>query len=249
MLNVPDAIILCGGAGSRLRAVTDAPKGMAKVGSRPFLELLLRQVRRQGIARCIMAVGYGSNLIQSHFGDRAFGLELHYSNEDTPLGTGGALRKAAGLVISEMALVMNGDSYTNADLRELVAKHCEAKADVSVLVVAAGNRSDCGQVKLGRENRIIAFQEKQDDAGLPYMNAGTYVISRKMLYNIPSGAPISLERAVFPRWLEEQRHIQAVHAPVPCIDIGTPERYRDAQQSLAHVEEENFTFESLNTGN
>src|SRR5271157_925044 len=128
MLETADAILLCGGAGLRLRSVIgNAPKGMADVAGRPFLELLLRQLRRHGFERAILAVGYQKDMIYSHFGERAFGLYLAYSVESRPLGTGGALRNAADLIESENVLIMNGDSYTDADLRELAVDHHEAK--------------------------------------------------------------------------------------------------------------------------
>ena len=133
MPNVPDAIVLCGGAGTRLRCVTgEAPKSLATIGDRPFLELLLRQLRRHGFQRAILAVGYQRDLIRSHFGDRACGVTLEYSVESTPLGTGGALRNAIDLVSSESVLIMNGDSYTDADLSAFANDFHAAKADMSV---------------------------------------------------------------------------------------------------------------------
>ncbi len=87
--------MLCGGAGLRLRSVIgDSAKGMAEIGGRPFLELLLRQLRRHGFQRAILAVGYQRDAIRMFFGDRVDDLELVYSEETTPLGTGGALRNA-----------------------------------------------------------------------------------------------------------------------------------------------------------
>src|SRR6185312_11301036 len=115
MLNAPDVIILCGGAGTRLRSVTEGPKAMASVAGRPFLELLLRQLRRWGFERVVLAVGYQHEAIRSHFGAKAVGLDLLYSSELIPLGTGGALRNAAELVASDPAIVLNGDSSTDAD--------------------------------------------------------------------------------------------------------------------------------------
>ena len=83
MPSVPDAIVLCGGAGLRLRSVTgDAPKSLANIGGRPFLEILLSQLRRHGFQRVILAVGYQRDLIREHFGDGgAFGLAVNYSIE------------------------------------------------------------------------------------------------------------------------------------------------------------------------
>src|SRR5262245_2717165 len=117
MRETPDAIVLCGGAGLRLRSVIgQTPKSLADVAGCPFLELLLRQLRRNGLERVILAVGYQRESIQSQFQDRAFGLDLRYSIESHPLGTGGALRQAADLVESENVLALNGDSYTDANL-------------------------------------------------------------------------------------------------------------------------------------
>src|ERR1700680_1655437 len=92
----PDAIILCGGAGVRLREIAgDRPKAMVRIVERPFLELLFKQLRRNGFERAILAFGYQKNMIRAHFGERACGLQLVYSPESSPLGTGGALRNAA----------------------------------------------------------------------------------------------------------------------------------------------------------
>ena len=147
MPSVPDAILLCGGAGLRLRSVTgDGPKSMARIGGRPFLELLLRQLQRHGFRRVVLAVGYREDVIRSHFGDQAFGMRLAYSSESSPLGTGGALRKAAGLVESDCAFAMNGDSYTEANLSDVVSDYRSSKADASLVVVPADGRGDCGSV-------------------------------------------------------------------------------------------------------
>jgi NDP-sugar pyrophosphorylase family protein len=236
MRRMPDAILLCGGAGLRLRSVIgNAPKGMAEVAGHPFLELLLRQLRRYGFERTILAVGYQKDVIHSHFGDRAFGLRLDYSAESNPLGTGGALRKAARLVRSESVLVMNGDSYTDAELAEFVAGHCEARADVSVVVVPADGRGDCGSVLVDGDGKLVSFEEKKCPFHAPYVNAGIYMVLRPMLYEIPAGVEVSLERELLPRWLQQSKYIKGFVCPGRCIDIGTPERYRNAQDTLANV--------------
>src|SRR5271166_5311858 len=80
MSKMPDAIVLCGGAGLRLRSVIgDAPKAMARIAGRPFMELLLRQLQRHGFQRVVLAVGYQMEVIRSYFGERTFGLHLTYS--------------------------------------------------------------------------------------------------------------------------------------------------------------------------
>jgi D-glycero-alpha-D-manno-heptose 1-phosphate guanylyltransferase len=237
MASTPNAIVLCGGAGLRLRSVIgDAPKSMADVAGRPFLELLFRQLRRHGFERAILAVGYQKDTIRSYFGERACGLNLIYSPESSPLGTGGALRNAVNLVESDSVVIMNGDSYTDARLSDFVASHREAKADVSVIVVPADGRADCGSVLVDADGNIAGFAEKQGPLNAPYLNAGIYLVLRQMLYDIPVGVEVSLERELLPQWLRQAKSIKGFIHVGRCFDIGTPERYWDAQQLLADAE-------------
>jgi len=232
-----DAILLCGGAGLRLRSVIgDTPKGMAEVAGRPFLEVLLRQLRRYEFGRVILAVGYGMHVIRSRFGTDAFGMRLEYSVESSPLGTGGAVRQAADSVKSDSVLIMNGDSYTDVDLCRVVKDHRTSRAEASVVVVPADGRSDCGTIRLGPDGRVITFEEKKGTADANYVNAGIYVVARRLLYDIPPGIQVSIEREVFPRWLDEGYDIRASVTLGRCVDIGTPERYQLAQDLLQNTE-------------
>jgi NDP-sugar pyrophosphorylase family protein len=239
MPSTPDPIVLCGGAGLRLRSITaEAPKALAPIAGRPFLELPLRQLARHGFQRAILAVGYREDLIRSYLGTHAFGLELMYSTELSPLGTGGALRNAACLVPSKTFLAMNGDSYTDVDLVALVRKHDESKVDVSVVVVPADERNDCGSISLDTNGNLAQFAEKQAPGSAPYINAGIYVLSRVVLDLIPAGTQLSLEKDLFPRWIRDGACVKAFLHSGACVDIGTPDRYRIAQQALAGAEKE-----------
>lgn len=217
---------------------------MAVVGERPFLELLLRQLSRYGFRRVILAVGYQRDVIRSHFGEEAFGLQIVYSPEEKPLGTGGALRNAADLVRSGTALALNGDSYTDTDLDKFLRHHCESAADMSLVVIQPDERDDCGTVSVDAEGRLLAFQEKQSVDGPKYVNAGIYAFSREMLYEIPGGTEVSLEKTLIPGWLVQGKKIVARIDRAACIDIGTPDRYRDAQGVLAKAEEQAPPLES-----
>lgn len=243
MPEMPDAIVLCGGAGTRLKSVTGStPKSMARVAGRPFVELLLRQLARYDFRRVVLAVGYQSDAILRHFGSRAFGLDLTYSKELAPLGTGGALGNAAGLLQSDIALVMNGDSYTDADLAKCVREHRASKADASVVVVQHDERSDCGAVSIDSGGKIEWFREKDLSCGTRYINAGVYLISHSLLSVIPSDAPVSLERQLLPEWLNQGLHLRALISTSDCVDIGTPERYYRAQRALANTETQTTVF-------
>lgn len=233
----PDAIILCGGAGLRLRSITaDAPKSMASVAGRPFLELLLKQLRRSGFERVILAVGYQRDVIRAHFGSDAFGLQVAYSEESTPLGTGGALRNAAGLIESGNVLIMNGDSYTDINLATLLDEHRNTGAEATVVVVPVDGRSDMGNVQVGVGGRLERFDEKTEGAAAGFNNAGIYMMTQGLVNDIPAGTQISLERELFPRWIKAGRDVRAMVSNGGCMDIGTPERYRRAQGVLQNAE-------------
>ena len=231
-----DAIILSGGFGLRLQGVIgDLPKPMAPIAGRPFLELLLRQLKRHGFSRVILSVGYKSEIIREHFGEKAFGMELLYSVETSPLGTGGALREAGRYMKTETAVVMNGDSYTDVDLRDVVRGHAKNKTDVTVIVISE-TRSDAGSVVLDRDGRVMTFAEKRVVPDSRYLSAGIYVVNKGLIGLIPSSGKISLEEQLFPEWLANGRRIEGFVFDGWCIDIGTPERYQKAQSVLNKVE-------------
>lgn len=237
MKTLPDAIILCGGAGLRLRPVTgDSPKSMAQVSGRPFLEVLLRQLQRHGFQRVILAVGFRATAIQSHFGDTFGGMRIDYSGESSPLGTAGALKNAARHIQSNCCLAMNGDSYTDVDLQGFMAVHAESEAEASLVVVPVDDRGDVGSVVLDGQNNVLLFGEKERSLFAQYLNAGIYMLSTELLNGIPSGRPMSLERELFPKWIEQGRRIKSFVHFGRCVDIGTPDRYQTAQEVLAVAE-------------
>ncbi len=242
MLQVPDAVILAGGAGLRLKSVTgETPKPMARIGDRPFLELLLLQLRRQGFSRVILSVGHNQQMIREHFGEKAFGLDLCYSLEPLPLGTGGGLRQAVTYIATDSFLAMNGDSYTDVSLDRLVLTHLSGKAQVTMTVVS-DTRSDAGSVVIDQDGRVTAFAEKRFVQASSCRSAGIYMLNKALVAEIPCGVNISLEEQVIPEWLASGKRIQAFVSPVACIDIGTPERYRQAQDLLANAESEKHSL-------
>jgi len=234
---MPDVIVLCGGAGLRLRSVTGAnPKSMASVAGDPFLALLIRQLNRNEFRRVVLAVGYQQQAIRSFFGDHCEGVEIVYSSESAPLGTGGAIRNAADLLNTDAVAVMNGDSYTDADLSHFVRDYRENTVDVSMVVVPVDNREDCGNVVVSSDGNVIQFGEKTSLDGSRHMNAGIYMLSRRIVQQIPTNSQISLEKELMPRWLDEGVVVRAYLHQGRCLDIGTPDRYSSAQSALRDVE-------------
>jgi NDP-sugar pyrophosphorylase family protein len=240
MVESPDVVVLCGGFGLRLRGlVGETPKPMAAICGRPFMELLLKQLRRHGFSRVILSVGYKHEVIREYFGDGAFGLDLVYSTEMSPLGTGGALRQALDHIVTDDVVVLNGDSYTNANLDALVANHRMSNS-VATVVVIADSRPDAGSVVVHKNGKLKNFAEKRLVPDARYLSAGIYVLDKHLISDIPLGRKISLEEELFPQWLAEGQDIQTFVYDGQCIDIGTPERYQKAQEILNKVEMENI---------
>ena len=153
MFQMPDAVILAGGAGLRLKSVTgETPKPMAKIGERPFLEILFHQLKRQGLVHIILSVGQKQQAIRAHFGENTSGLRLCYSLERIPLGTGGALRQSVAHVVTKNFLALNGDSYTDVNLEQLMLAHLNSKADVTMAVIPE-SRSDAGSVVFDQDGK------------------------------------------------------------------------------------------------
>lgn len=223
------ALLLVGGMGTRLRSVVpNAPKPLAAVGNKSFLELLIRQLRDQGINRLVMCTGYLADQIENQFGaGRDWDVVIQYSKELEPLGTAGAV-KLAQLYLQDASefLVMNGDSFMEVDLRQLLKFHREHKAIISMAVRRVENASRYGTVQLDA-NRVIGFVEKTGAEAPGIVNAGVYVFDHAVLQHIPEG-PCSLEKDVFPKLLE--RGVYALEQHGVFIDIGTPEDYARAQQ-------------------
>jgi D-glycero-alpha-D-manno-heptose 1-phosphate guanylyltransferase len=224
------AVLLVGGMGTRLRSVVpSAPKPLATVGSKAFLELLVRQLRDQGIRRLVMCTGYLGDQIENQFGDGgAWDVAIQYSKELKPLGTGGAVKLSQPYLqdVSEF-LVMNGDSFVEIDFHQLLDSHRECKAFVSMAVRRVANASRYGTVQLEAGRRVTGFMEKTGSERPGMVNAGVYFFDREILQHIPEG-PCSLERDIFPMVLD--RGIYAVEQHGMFIDIGTPEDYARAQQ-------------------
>src|SRR5215467_13821360 len=143
-----DAVILVGGLGTRLRPLTlSAPKPMLPTAGVPFLAHLLSRIRASGIEHVLLATSYQAAIFTDYFGDgRRFGLEIEYLHEDTPMGTGGAIRNAAEHLRFDTTLVFNGDSLSGVDLRALLDYHAESAAVVTVSLATVSDPAAYGCV-------------------------------------------------------------------------------------------------------
>jgi D-glycero-alpha-D-manno-heptose 1-phosphate guanylyltransferase len=224
------AIVLAGGFGTRLRArVSEVPKPMAPIAGRPFLAYLLDRLVAAGCARVVLATGYLHEVVEAHFGTAYRGMAVGYSQETTPLGTGGAVLRALHSLPDEPTLVMNGDTWLNQDLGAFVTGARARNPADSVLLRRVDDVARFGSVALDGE-RIVRFGEKSG-SGPGLINAGIYWLHRASFdrYNFPES--FSLENDHFQAHLSEL-DLRGTVTEAPFIDIGVPEDYDRAQVEI-----------------
>lgn len=231
MSPVIDVIVLVGGFGTRLQSVVpDVPKPLAPVAGRPFLGYLLDAYAAAGMRRTILATGYRAELVSEFAGKSWNGMEIAYSHEDAPLGTGGAIRQAALLINGESAHVANGDTFLRYSPRMLERAAIDLGASMSVALVQVEDVGRYGAVGV-REGRIHAFHEK-GGSGPGLINAGSYFLGRDAIADLPSRTTFSFETDVLlPKSAEGD--VAAYTDTCGFIDIGVPEDYARAQSMFA----------------
>jgi NDP-sugar pyrophosphorylase family protein len=228
------AVILAGGRGTRLQAVlADRPKPLAPVAGRPFLTYLLDQVVDAGVSRIVVSTGYLAEQFADVIGTTYRNVNIAYANEDQPLGTGGAIRFAGLQADADQLLVMNGDSYCDADLRAFIHWHADNEHDTSLLLVRVADASRYGTVEIAPAHHIEAFLEKCPDPVPGLINAGVYLLRRPMLELLPPG-PSSIERDAFPAWIQ-QHYVKGWVTDGAFIDIGVPSDYERSHAFMTRV--------------
>ncbi len=239
------ALILVGGAGTRLRPVlAQLNKPMAPVAGRPFLEYLFLQLKKREVEEVTLCVGYKADLIQSYFGtgDR-WGMRVSYSYETDFRGTAGALKLAENLIHEENFFVMNGDSLFDIELHALMHYHRDMKATATLALAHVDDTQRYGAVGLNELGRIVSFIEKRQGKTEGLINGGVYAFARKMLEFIPGGQPVSLEQDILPGLIE--RGLYGLPSKGYFVDIGVPTDYMrlqsDPAQLLAAVDQRRYS--------
>ena len=222
------AVILSGGLGTRLRSVvSDRPKVMALVAGRPFLIHLLDQLAESGIRRVVLCTGYMADTVQGELGNEYRDMELAYSTEENPLGTGGALRNAAGLLSGEMLLVLNGDSYCHCDISGFITSQAASGVYAGMVLARVDDVARFGTVLTNNDSIVESFIEKGGQTGPGWINAGFYLFPVDLVHKIAPDRQVSLEREVFPLLLA--KGLFGYHCAGSFIDIGVPEEYQRSQ--------------------
>lgn len=232
-MGIKTAIILAGGFGTRLQSVvSDVPKPMAPINSIPFLNYQLAYLKHFGIENIILSVGYLNEKIRDYYQSELNGLNINYVIEETPLGTGGGIRKAMELNKDELVLALNGDSYFDVDLYHFKKLHSLKNSQISLALRKVQNASRYGAIKIDETDRITSFKEKSSQAHEGFINAGVYILNQDVfLKHTPANCNFSIEKDFF-----EKQHqtlpIYGFEFSGYFIDIGIPEDYNKAQHDF-----------------
>lgn len=217
-----ECIILAGGFGTRLsHIVSNVPKPMAPIGDRPFLSYIFDDLIHKGVTRFIMAVGYKSECITGFYGNRYKQADLLYSYEDKPLGTGGAIKQALRLCRDKDVFVINGDTFFDVNLSQMLFKAQDSICDMMIAVKRLKNFDRYGTLSI-QDGFIKDFKEKKPMME-GFINGGIYLLKSKIFEFLPDGS-FSFEKDFMEKQIDIL-NIGALESEGYFIDIGVPEDY------------------------
>lgn len=226
-----ETIILAGGFGKRLQGVVnDVPKPMADINGRPFLSFLLDYLINQKVNKVLLSVGYKHEIIENYLGFKYKDIEIEYILEKEPLGTGGAIREALKYAGNNDVIVVNGDTFFNVNLLEMLDFHCRKNSILTIAVKQMQNCSRYGSVFI-QENKIAHFEEKSlSRSGI--INGGIYAINKAISDFLDKySVPFSFEKDFMQKNTKEMNILPYISDNY-FIDIGIPKDYEKAKIEL-----------------
>ncbi len=188
MQKVRQAVIMVGGKGTRLLPLTEtAPKPSLPVLDRPCLKYLIKSFADAGITQVFLACGYKSDILRHAIGDGSdLGVELIYSDEETPLGTGGAMKQLESRLDPVFAAA-NGDSFVDINVRDQIDLHLSTGASITIALTQVNDPCNYGIARVEEDGRITEFKDKPkpEEVFSNLINAGIYVVNRSVLADVP----------------------------------------------------------------
>ena len=222
-------ILLVGGMGTRLMPLTrDTPKPMLPIAGLPVTEHQLMAAKRAGITTIVLATSYLSDVFTPYFGDGSqWGLDVRYAVEESPLGTGGAIKNAAAALnlkagSDEPIVIFNGDVLSSHNLAKQIQEHVAHNADVTLHLTHVEDARAYGCVPVDESGRVTAFLEKMENPITNTINAGSYVFHPSVIETIAANTVVSVERDVFPALVTAGKKIYGYIEDAYWLDIGTP---------------------------
>ena len=216
------AIILAGGRGKRLRPITDyVPKPLIPIKNIPIIEWQIKYLKKFGVSEVIICSGYKTEMIENYLNNKKLGVKITFSIETTPLGTGGAIKKAGKKISEKSFIVINGDVITNMDLKKLLKK------ENSIASIQLKTKFGILQTN---DDKIIKFDEKKEIEDL-WMNAGVYHLKKSTLKDLPNIGDI--EKTLFPNYAKKEKLFTLKFRNVKWYSIDS---FKDMEECALEVE-------------
>jgi mannose-1-phosphate guanylyltransferase len=229
-----DAILLVGGFGKRLLPLTQStPKPLIPLANMPFVERQVAWLRDAGVDHVILSLHYNAERFRAHFARQAWGIDISFAEEDTPLGTGGAIKNCERFLRAGQCIICNGDIFTDLDLAAMLDHHDTARARVSIALKEVDDPSRFGVIETNDDGRILSFTEKppRHEARSHDINAGIYIFEREVFDAFPDGI-CSVERDIFPKLLARDVPMFGYTEHPYWTDLGTPGDYLQAHRDI-----------------
>jgi NDP-sugar pyrophosphorylase family protein len=230
MADVP-AAVLAGGLATRLRPITEkVPKAMVEVAGRPFIDHQLTLLRRNGVRRVVLCLGYLGEQVEQHLGDgSAFGMEVRYSYDgDRLLGTGGALLRAAPL-LGPAFWVLYGDSYMDIDYPAVLRHFAAGEHDGLMTVLHNENQWDRSNV-LFRDGRLLEYNKRSPRPEMTHVDYGASLLRASALARLPADKPSDL--ADLYTALAAEGRMAGYEVTQRFYEIGSPHALRETHEYL-----------------
>jgi mannose-1-phosphate guanylyltransferase len=239
------ALILAGGEGTRLRPLTHTvPKPVLPLAGRPHIAYVIDWLVRHGVDDVVVSCGHLAEGIRRAIAEVEPGVEIRYAEEPDARGTAGAIRFAEDM-LGERFLVLNGDVLCDLDLTALIEQHKRTGARATIALYPVHDPSGYGLCHRHEDGEITEFLEKPqpEQIDTDEINAGVYLLDRSVLERIPPDRAVSIEREVFPELIGDG--LYGIRLEGYWIDIGTPERFLEANWDILERRVDTVTGERL----
>ena len=221
------AVIMAGGKGTRLASVTkDIPKPMVKIDGKPLLQYQIENLRDNGVLNIILIIGHLGYVIREYFGDGSkFGMKISYFEENSPLGTAGALSEIKSELEDDFFLIF-GDLFLNVNFKRFRDFHLSKDALITLFVHPNSHPYDSDIVIVNEKQCVVEWSYKNSERKKDYdnlVNAGLYVVNKALVESLPAHEKLDLEKDIITQKLETGK-VYAYHSTEYVKDVGTPER-------------------------
>ncbi|MBI3947777.1 MAG: mannose-1-phosphate guanyltransferase [Armatimonadetes bacterium] len=226
------AVVMAGGEGSRLRPLTcNRPKPLVPIANKPIMQHILELLVRHGLTDVTSTLFYLADEIETYFGDGSeFGVRMHYTVEETPLGTAGSVKQAEPRLRDGTFLILSGDALTDFDLTKAIEFHRRRGAMATIVLTRVENPLDYGVVITDPDSRIRRFLEKPDWSQVfsDTINTGIYILEPEVLQYMEPGKNYDWSKDVFPVLLRQRQPLFGYLAAGYWCDVGSIQAYRQA---------------------